>query len=110
MQQGAPTAQIPTAIGHQIPRAGETEIPDDRKAVGGGNPETSRRCDDLNQAGCGARNIARRSLSARNPLRARLHLREAATPEPRTQKPAWKGGSALPAITGETLPWQAELP
>src|SRR3954449_11232677 len=36
-------AQIPTAIGHQIPRAGETENPDDRKVVAGGNSETSRR-------------------------------------------------------------------
>jgi hypothetical protein len=65
-----PTAQIPTAIGHKISRAGETEIPDDWKVAVGGKSETSRHRDDLNLAGCGTRNIARRSRSARNPLRA----------------------------------------
>ena len=43
-----------------------------------------------------------RSRCARNPLRARLHFREAATPEPEKQKPASKGGSAYPAEAGET--------
>src|SRR3954447_23188586 len=44
--------------------------------------------------GCPPRNPGARSRCARNPLRARLHLCEAATPEPITQKPAWKGGFA----------------
>src|SRR3954467_11331193 len=77
-----PTAQIPTAIGHQIPRAGETEIPDDRKVAGGGKSETSRCRDSLNLASCGARNIARRSRSARNPLRAWFQFRKATKPRP----------------------------
>src|SRR3954447_19102218 len=74
-----PTAQIPTAIGHQIPRAGETEIPDDRKVAGGGKSETSRRRDSLNLAGCDARNIARPSRSARNPARPIAEARETET-------------------------------
>ena len=105
-----PTAQIPTAIGHQIPRAGETEIPDDQKVAGGGKSETSRRRDNLNLAGCGARNIARRSRSARNPLRAQSLFREAATPEPEIAKPAEAAGLPYPASREDLVSGMRELP
>ena len=52
---------------------------------------------DLDLAGCGLKIIASRLRCVRNPLRARLYLREADDPEPIKQKPAWKGGSAFPA-------------
>ena len=54
------------------------------------------------RAGCGAQNIAPASRCARNPLRARLHLREAATPRTQKAKPASKRRVCIPAEAGET--------
>ena len=47
--------------------------------------------------------MSARSRCARNPLRARLHLREAATPEPINAKPAEAAGLHSPAKPGSSI-------
>ncbi len=58
--------------------------------------ELLRRRDNLNLAGCRAGNIAPRSRSARNPLRAQLHLRETETPKASVASSYPSGGAEEP--------------
>src|SRR3954454_6868816 len=71
-----------------------------------GTPEERLRSQPAwRQRGCSPQYPDARSRCARNPLRARLHLREAARHRThRNAKPASEGGSAYPAeVAGKSL-------